>query len=94
MAVKEVNFETYRMAHWTEVAKADRRFYWAPDGKYIYSVEVTRDSRISCRCSQFNERRMTGAGEVCTHVAEAMEFLDWSSWSKLRRDKAPVRNWF
>ncbi|MFN0145958.1 MAG: hypothetical protein ACKVT1_05565 [Dehalococcoidia bacterium] len=74
---------TYRLRSWNEVyGVQDKRYYHAPDGEGLRTVEITRDLRIACRCSQFSQNLRDGSGP-CEHVVEAIDFLSEVGYRRL-----------
>lgn len=74
---------SYRLRSWNELYSVeDKRFFHAPDGKGLRTVEITRDRRIACRCGTYSRNLQQGLGP-CAHVEEAIDFCDAVGYKRL-----------
>ena len=66
---------TYKLRSWNELYGVQtKRYFHAPDGAGLRTVEITPDLRIACRCALYASNLRQGLGP-CEHVIEALDFL-------------------
>lgn len=74
---------TYRLRSWNELYGVQaKRYYHAPDGDGLRTVEISQDLRIACRCADFGRNLREGLGP-CEHVVEAIRFLEDVGYRRL-----------
>ncbi len=74
---------TYKLRSWNELYGVQtKRYFHAPDGDGLRTVEITPDLRIACRCGLYASNLRQGLGP-CGHVAEALDFVDEVGYRRL-----------
>ena len=74
-AAHEDGIFAIKLRSWNELYGVQtKRYFHAPDGDGLRTVEITPDLRIACRCGLYASNLRQGLGP-CEHVAEALDFL-------------------
>ena len=74
---------TYKLRSWNELYSVQtKRYFHAPDGNGLRTVEIAPDLRIACRCGQFSKNLQAGLGP-CAHGADAIDFIEEVGYRRL-----------